>query len=66
MPSSNWTKAVSTHPNRCHQQIRFYDEKVRLPGYEGLIRQIAVTGLGRDNPTLFLCNSLTDIGALRL
>ena len=26
---------------------------------QGPIRQIAVTGLGRENPTLFLCNSLT-------
>ena len=29
---------------------------MRLRGYEGPIRQIAVTGLGREKPTLFLTN----------
>jgi hypothetical protein len=59
LPSSGWIKAVIDTPKRCHQQIRYQDEKIRLPGYDGLIRQIAVTGLGRDNPTLFLSNNLT-------
>jgi hypothetical protein len=59
LPSSDWTKAVIDTPKRCHQQIRYRDEKIRLPGYDGLIRQIAVTGLGRDNPTLFLSNNMT-------
>jgi hypothetical protein len=34
------------------------DERVRLPGYEGEIRQLAVTGLGREDPTLFLSNNV--------
>jgi hypothetical protein len=59
LPPSAWAGAVIDTPRRCHQRIRFRDEKVRLPGYEGLIRQIAVTGLGRDHPTLFLSNHLT-------
>jgi hypothetical protein len=59
LPSSGWTKAVIDTPKRCHQQIRYRDEKIRLPGYEGPIRQIAVTGLGRENPTLFLSNNIT-------
>jgi hypothetical protein len=29
---------------------------VKLPGYEGEIGQVAVTGLGREQPTLFLTN----------
>ena len=32
------------------------DEAIRLPGYEGTIRQLAVDGLGREQPTLFLSN----------
>src|SRR5262249_51655221 len=31
-------------------------QSVRLRDYEGLVRQIAVTGLGREEPTLFLTN----------
>jgi hypothetical protein len=34
---------------------------VRLRGYEGLVRQIAVTGLGRDRPTLFLSNQFEGV-----
>jgi hypothetical protein len=57
LPSAGWSKAVIDIPRRCHQQIRFCEEKIRLSGYEGPIRQIAVTRLGRENPTLFLCNN---------
>jgi hypothetical protein len=55
-PTSDWKKAVIDTPKRCHQQIRYLEEKVRLRGYDGLIRQIAVLGLGRDRPTLFISN----------
>jgi hypothetical protein len=57
LPSSEWVKAVIDTPKRCHQQIRYRDEKIWLPGYDGPIRQIAVNGLGRENPTLFLSNN---------
>jgi hypothetical protein len=60
IPSSSWTKAVIDTPKRCHQQIRYLDEEVRLRGYDQLVRQVAVTGLGRDNPTLFLTNNKTE------
>ena len=60
IPSSSWTKAVIDTPKRCHQQIRYLDEEVRLRGYDQLVRQLAVTGLGRDNPTLFLTNNKTE------
>src|SRR5262249_10313365 len=55
-PASDWRKAVIDTPKRCHQQIRYLEEEVHLRGYEGPIRQIAVTGLGHDQPTLFLSN----------
>src|SRR4029453_12252963 len=32
-------------------------ETVQLPGYKGSLRQLAVTGLGRAQPTLFLSNN---------
>ena len=60
IPASNWTQAVIDTPKRCHQHIRYLDEKVRLRGYDQPVRQVAVTGLGRDNPTLFLSNNLTE------
>jgi hypothetical protein len=55
-PASAWKQAVIDIPKRCHVRIRYIEEPVRLCGYEGPIRQIAVTGLGRERPTLFLSN----------
>jgi hypothetical protein len=59
-PASAWKKAVIDIPKRCHTQIRYIEEAVRLRGYEGLIRQIAVTGLGHECPTLFLSNDFEE------
>ena len=60
IPSSSWIKAVIDTPKRRHQQIRYLDEEVRLRDYDQLVRQVAVTGLGRDTPTLFLTNNKTE------
>ena len=56
-PDSDWTGAVIDIPKRRQKRIRYLDEEVSLPDYEGLARQIAVTGLGREQPTLFLTNN---------
>jgi hypothetical protein len=57
LPPGAWHKAVIDTPKRCHTHIRYVDEQVRLPGYEGQARQLAVAGLGREQPTLFLSNN---------
>ncbi len=57
LPGSKWKSAVIDTVHRRHQHIRYVDERVNLPGYDGQIRQIAVTGLGREQPTLFLSNN---------
>jgi hypothetical protein len=57
VPDSQWQPAVIDIPKRRHQKIRYLDERVKLPDYEGEVRQIAVTGLGRTHPTLFLTNN---------
>ena len=55
-PRSAWTGAVIDTAQRCHQSIRYIDEPVKLRGYEGSLRQIAVDGLGRQKVALFLTN----------
>ena len=60
LPAASWRKAVIDTPQRCHQHIRYLDETVPLRGYEGPIRQIAVTGLGRAKATLCLANHLEE------
>jgi len=62
LPASAWQRALIDTPKRCHQDIRYVDERVRLPGYAGEVRQLAVTGLGREEPTLFLSNNLEQTG----
>jgi hypothetical protein len=57
LPAADWHKAVSNTPQRCHQAIRYVEEAVRRRGYEGTVRQVAVDGLGRAQPTLFLCTN---------
>jgi hypothetical protein len=55
-PAGDWTSAVIDIPKRRQKRVRYLEESVRLPDYEGPVRQIAVTGLGREQPTLFLTN----------
>ncbi len=54
--SADWTGAVIDIPKRRQKRIRYLDETVSVREYEGELRQIAVTGLGREQPTLFLTN----------
>lgn len=55
-PESDWTSAVIDIPKRRQKRIRYLDDDVSVDDYEGPLRQIAVTGLGREQPTLFITN----------
>ncbi len=55
-PPAAWTAAVIDIPKRRNNHIRYLEESVRLSNYDGVARQIAVTGLGRERMTLFLTN----------
>lgn len=59
LPASAWQSAFIDIPSRRHKHIRYVDERIRLEGYDGELRQVAVKDLGRENPTLFLSNSFT-------
>jgi hypothetical protein len=57
VPAKDWRRAVIDIPKRRHKNIRYLDETVHLRGYPGSLRQLAVTGLGRAEPTLCLSNN---------
>jgi hypothetical protein len=57
LAARDWHKAIIDTPQRCHQHIRYTEETVSLRGYMGTLRQVAVEGLGREEPTLFLTNN---------
>jgi hypothetical protein len=65
LPEASWQKAVIDIPKRRNQKIRYIDERIKMTDYSGEARQIAVRGLGRDNPTLFLTNNF-DVPARQL
>ena len=58
LPDGQWRSAVIDIPKRRHQHIEYVDERLRLENYVGEARQVAVRGLGREAPTLFLSNHL--------
>jgi hypothetical protein len=60
LPASQWHQAVIDTAQRRHQRLRYVDETVKLPAYDGKIRQVAVTGLGREQPTLFLSHNVKE------
>jgi hypothetical protein len=60
LPRSAWTGAVIDTVQRRRQAIRYVEESIKLRGYEGAIRQVAVAGLGREKPTLFLTNETAE------
>lgn len=56
LPRSEWSSAVIDIPKRRQKRIRYFEEEIPLDDYDGNVRQIAVTGLGREKPTLFITN----------
>jgi hypothetical protein len=57
LPATDWHRAVIDIPKRRHKNIRYVDETTRLGDYPGTVRQVAVAGLGREEPTLCLSNN---------
>jgi hypothetical protein len=57
VPGRAWRRAVIDIPKRRHKNIRYLDETVKIRDYPEKLRQVAVAGLGRDEPTLCLSNN---------
>ena len=57
-PRSAWRQITLDSVSRVYKTPRILDEQVTLKGYDGPIRQIAITELGHEEPTLLLTNQL--------
>src|SRR5260221_11928620 len=68
-PKKCWAKSGASPPRlggglRCPPSLapsvlpRFLDELIELRDYKGLIRQVTVTDLGHEEPTVLLTNQL--------
>ena len=58
LPASAWRQIELENIARAYRTPRVLDERIRLPAYQGAIRQLTVTDLGHEEPTLLLTNQL--------
>jgi len=58
LPPSMWTRVQLRGVTRKYRNPRVLDENVRLTGYPDELRQLSVTDLGHEEPTLLLTNDL--------
>jgi hypothetical protein len=54
-----WRQIELTGVSRLYRTPRVLDRRVTLPDYDGPLRQLTVTDLGHEEPTLLLSNQLT-------
>jgi hypothetical protein len=58
LPASAWRRVALHNVARAYRRPRILDETIRLPGYEGPLRQLTVTDLGHEEPTFLVTNQL--------
>jgi transposase len=58
LPTESWQHCQVTQAKGKRRQVRYVDERARLDGYDGDLRQLIVTGLGHESPTFILTNDL--------
>lgn len=59
-PSSQWKRITLGNVGREYRTPRILERRVRLRGYPGDIRQIAIADLGHEKPTLLLTNQMEE------
>jgi len=58
---TNWTKIRLNKSTRKYQLLKIYQEPVSLKDYDGQLRQIIVTGTGRELPMLIITNDFNTL-----
>jgi len=58
LPRSAWRQIHLDGVSRAYKTPRIIDQRIQLHDYDGPIRQITITDLGHDEPTLLLTNQL--------
>jgi hypothetical protein len=56
-PASAWRRITLKSLTRTFRTPKVLDERVRLKGYEGDLRQVTVMDLGHEDPTILLTNN---------
>jgi hypothetical protein len=55
-PASAWRRITLPSLTRTFRTPKVLDELISLPGYSGTLRQITITDLGHEEPTILLTN----------
>jgi transposase len=58
LPRSAWRRVELEGVSRLYKHPRILDQRIRLAGYEGSLRQLVITDLGHEEPTFLLTNHL--------
>jgi hypothetical protein len=58
IPTSAWRRIELEGVARAYRTPRILDRKITLAGYKGPIRQLTITDLGHEEPTLLLTNQI--------
>lgn len=58
-PISAWRRIELEGISRQYRTPRILDRKISLPGYEGPVREMVITELGHEEPTLLITNQLS-------
>jgi len=56
-PASAWRRITLNSLTRSFRTPRVLDERIRLKGYEGELRQVTIIDLGHEEPTVLLTNN---------
>lgn len=65
-PRSAWRTVHLDVPHRQYQDPRVVERQVSLKGYQGQVRQMFITDLGHEEPTILLTNDLESTPAKRI
>ena len=60
VPREDWKRITLHNVARAYRNPHILEQTVSLSGYAGSVRQIAVTGLGHDRPTLLITNQFDE------
>ena len=58
-PASAWRRITLNSLTRTFRTPKVLDERIQLKGYDGDLRQVTVTDLGHEEPTIILTNNLS-------
>ena len=59
-PRAEWKRITLNNVGRAYRNPRILERSVTLSGYPGTMRQIAITDLGHEKPTLLITNQETE------